>query len=300
MRERSEALTKVIARWVVGTLSAIVIAPLHGQITTQNAGVVSPEIPTLRESIVFEESKDYQSTRLEHKFLYGVTPSLELGISVPTVVSQRVGFVGVSGIGSTARLSGLGDVSLALKRSLYQVDDVLESTRWAVVGRLKAPTGDDDAKDNGVRLPRKLQLGNGSWGFGGAGVFTVIRDRHRFSAEASYFHQTRHEGFRPGPEADLNLAYWYRLHPAKFQPGLGDVEIRPVVELLTHHQFSSRASSGRVRDNGWVISLAPGVQVYPRTNLLFEFNVSVPVFQDVDDPLGDRRWAAEFAIKFLF
>ena len=79
-----------------------------------------------------------------------------------------------------------------------------------------------------------------------------------------------------------------------------DVEVRPVLELLSHYRFSSRSSAGRPRDDGWLISIAPGIQVYPRTDLLFEFNVEAPIFQNIDDPIGDRRWAITFAVKFLF
>ena len=281
-------------------LAVLLGSPLESQIITANAGVTSPEIPTLRESLDFREAKDYRSLTLNSRLLYGITPQLELDLGFPMVLHRKVRFRNRVGERDTKDLAGVGDISLTIKRSLFQADDVLESTRWALLARVKAPTGVDDRRDGGVRLARRLQLGNGSWGLGAGSVFTVIRDRHRFSAETTYFHETRHEGFRPGPEVAFNMAYWYRLSPARFDPELDRVEVRPVIELLTRYRSSSRSSAGRPRDDGWLISLAPGLQVYPRTDLLFEFYVLVPIFQNVDDPLGDRLLGAGLAVKVLF
>ena len=70
--------------------------------------------------------------------------------------------------------------------------------------------------------------------------------------------------------------------------------------MLTRYRSSSRSSAGRPRDDGWLVSLAPGIQIYPRTDLLFELYVLAPIFQNVDDPLGDRILGAGFAVKLLF
>lgn len=296
-------------RWQGGTLVAVAVIALWAvsftetaaaQIVTGNAGVTSPAIPTLRESLLYRDATNYRSLRWGQQLLVGLDPTLELRVTLPTVLDQDVKFRAPSNARVRKSMSGLGDLEVALKKSLYQTDDILESTRWAVQGRVAAPTGDEDRSSNGVELPRKLQLGLGSWGLGAATIFTVIRDRHRLSVEASYLHYTRHDGFRPGPETQVNLAYWFRLWPAVFDPELQEVEVRPVLELLSRHRFSSRSSTGRPRDDGWVVSVAPGLQIYPRTDLLFEFNVEIPVYQNVDDPLGHRRWGATFALKYLF
>ena len=63
---------------------------LEGQIITANAGVTSPEIPTLRESLDFREAKDYRSLTLNSRFLYGITPQLEIDLGFPTVLHRKV------------------------------------------------------------------------------------------------------------------------------------------------------------------------------------------------------------------
>lgn len=134
----------------------------------------------------------------------------------------------------------------------------------------------------------------------GGTAFTVIRDRHRVSLEAAYLHRTRHEGFRPGPELELNCAYWYRLYPAHFEPGERRIEIRPVLELLSTYRYASDRSSGKLDDDGTNLLLAPGLQIYPRTDLLFEIGLQIPLVQGIDDDRGDLRGSITFAVKFLF
>jgi hypothetical protein len=196
-------------------------------------------------------------------------------------------------------MSGLGDVSLRLKRSLYQRDEVLASTRFAVMGEVWMPTGNHDSHDAGVDLPRKLQIGTGGWGFGGGSAFSLIRDRHRFSTDARFRYTTRHDGYRLGPIVQCRAAYWYRLHPARFSPDERWVEVRPVLEIVATYQFESQGSRG-LGDEGHRVFMAPGIQIYPRDDLLFEASLQVPITQDIDDPRGDARWGLLVAMKILF
>ena len=71
----------------------------------------------------------------------------------------------VAGDRTRSTLSGFGDVSLGTSFVLWRNRDVLPAT-W-VEGRLwlKAPTGRDESKVEGVRDPH-LQPGTGSWDFG--------------------------------------------------------------------------------------------------------------------------------------
>ena len=99
---------------------------------------------------------------------------------------------------------------------------------------------------------------------------------------------------------EIDLAYWYRLTPARFDEEPNPIEIRGVAEIHSRYSFSGRDSSGRLGDRGFEVWLAPGIQVYPSRSVLFEANVQVPIFQTIDDDVGDRRWGALLAVKFLF
>ena len=75
--------------------------------------------------------------------------------------------------------------------------------------------------------------------------------------------------------------------------------MRGVIELLSSYHFPSEVGSSSADDDGPLVWLAPGIQVYPAHRVLFEFNVRLPVYQDIDDDLGDRHWAATLVLKFL-
>lgn len=283
------------APWMVLLLAR----PALTQVVTENAGTVSPDTPILRESLSFFDSEDLRETRWVHQFLFAFRTGSELKLTVP-VIWREISFDDTAGVEHDADLTGLGDASLRLKHVIKKQDDIMESTRWSFLAELGAPTAEEDATEDGVEIPGQLRLGTGDWSLGAGSVFTRIRDRHRFSAEAFYRHRTRHDGLRLGPSADLNLAYWYRLSPSAFRAGEETTEVRGVLELLSSYNFASKLGSDTQEDDGTLVWLAPGIQIYPSPRTLFEANVQLPVAQDLDDALGDRRWAATVAIKLVF
>lgn len=294
-------LAKQVARapWVRGAVLLLPTLPVSAQVVTENAGIVSPEAPILRESVSFFDSENLRETRWTSQFIFALDQTRELKLSLP-LVSRESAFQPAGGGEETADLFGLGDASIRFKQSLWQRDDVMESTRWALLTELGAPTGDDDAVENGADVPRRLQLGTGDWSLGVGTAFTSIRDRHRFSVEALYRHRTRHDDIQLGSSTDVNLAYWYRLSPATFLAGEETTEVRGVLELLSSYRFASEVGNDTQDDDGTLVWLAPGIQIYPGTSVLFEANVQVPLYQDVDDAVGDRHWAASLVVKFLF
>ena len=60
-------------------------------------------------------------------------------------------------------VSGFGDLAVAAKLGIYQRDRPNKTTRMALFGRVKMPTGDNNAVGpEGQALPKSLQLGTGS------------------------------------------------------------------------------------------------------------------------------------------
>lgn len=259
------------------------------QIVTENGATQSPEIPFVGETLSFTRTEEMDEWRLSTHGVIGLSGTVDLAAALPYAWRDL----------DDEDLAGIGDAWVRVKLNLYKFDEVMYSTRFGVFAGVEAPTGDWTERSGGVRLPRRLQLGSGTWdGWVGA-AYSIVRDRHRASVELAVQGSTRRDGFTPGPEARLNLAYWFRLYPAQFPGTEEPVEVRGVVELLTTYRWESRAGSG-VGDDGWIISLAPGLQVFPGRRVLLQANVVVPVFQDVDDPLGDREWSAGITIRILF
>lgn len=273
-------------------------APAAAQIVTENAGVLSPELTILRESVGVSRSENLDEVRWSHQLLWAPDRAHELRLTVPVV--WRTARFDPGGGEEEAHQAGLGDVALRFKQALRRADDVMRSERWSLLLELGAPTGEHDEEVNGNPVPRPLQLGTGDWSLGAGTAATWIQDRQRFALEGFYRHRTRHDGSQLGARLDLNAAYWYRLTPAVFGAGEHGSEIRGVIELLGTHQFPSEVGSDTQDDDGTILWLAPGIQVYPGTRVLLEANVQVPLAQDIDDALGERRWSANLVLKFLF
>lgn len=100
-------------------------------------------------------------------------------------------------------LSGFGDASLGASAVVWRSRDVLPSTWVEARGWVKAPTGRDEQRVDGVQDPH-LQTGTGSWDFGfGAAV------AHRLSwgsLYASGFYRVNTEGSLDYEFGDVALA----------------------------------------------------------------------------------------------
>ncbi|MCH8013261.1 MAG: hypothetical protein IH823_00455 [Candidatus Dadabacteria bacterium] len=103
-----------------------------------------------------------------------------------------------------------------------------------------------------------------------------------------------------GQTLHWDVSYWYRLTPAKHNPEKETTEVRGVLELVNTYRFESRLGGQAAGDQGLQVWFAPGIQIYPRRDLLIEASVQIPVIDNNDDALGDRRWCFLLAVKFLF
>jgi len=272
--------------------------PAATQIVTENAGVGSPELFVVRELAGAARSAHLDEQRWVQQLVWAPDRAHEFKLTVP-VLWRDATFDGPTGA-LDADAAGLGDVTLRFKQALSRADDVMRSDRWALLLELGAPTGASDDTVGGVEVPPTLQLGTGAWSFGAGGAGTWIRDRQRAALEGFYRHRTSHDGTQLGDALELNAAWWYRLRPSAFRPEDEGPEIRGVVELLSSYTFASEEHGSEADDEGTLVWLAPGIHVYPGASVLFEANVQVPLYQDIDDDLGDRRWSANLIVKFLF
>lgn len=295
MRKRKDAGARDVGAHPILVAFLGLAAAARAQIVTENAGAQSPELPLLHEQLRVLETENVTEVRLLSQLVYSFTPAFEARLTVPAVWRDLEAATPAGTLDGD--LAGPGDAALRLKHSIRQEDDVMSSTRWAALAEGVFPTGAHHEEIDGVEAPRKLQPGLGSFGAGLGTAFTVIRDRHRFSAEVFARHRTRHDGFRAGDSLDVNLAYWYRLAPAEFAEAVAETEVRGVLEVLSTFQDDSHGAPGGGVSAVWV---APGVQLYAGRRVLLEAFVQLPVWQDADDPFGDRRWAAGVGVKFLF
>ena len=267
--------------------------PARGQIITENAGVTSPETPELREAFSYLDTEHGRELTWTQQFIYSPDRRNELKLTLPWIDRTLES-------SPDLEVSGFGDAILRWKHAFVRDDDVMRSTRWAGLFEIGAPTGDRTDSDHGIPLPEDVRLSRGDWSAGAGAAFTEIVDRHRFAAETMYRHWTAHDGFQLGDTVDLNLAYWYRIQPGRFEKIEGTTEIRGVLELLSSYRWDAESQGAGVGNEGVLVSLAPGLQVYPRDWLLIEASVQLPLAQTMDDSIGDRRFGAFLGIKLIF
>ncbi len=254
--------------WPIPLLCLLALSgPCLAQIETANGGITSPRSPALKTRAFTERAENVDKVGLKLTGVIGLSLEDELTIILPL---ESMRYLDERGL-------GLGDMRVSSKHSLHQVDGVMTSDRVAVIFDATLPTG--DSRMEGV--PLRAQMGLGTPQLGAGLVYTLIRDRHRFSAEVGYRYPF---GQGLAGSGRTNLAYWYRLSPAQFPEDRQVTEIRGVIEVLSEWRG---AEFGNAPGN--ITWLAPGVQVYPSRTWQLEANLLVPIAQSLRDPLGQRR-----------
>ena len=73
------------ARWVPGALLLALLRPASAQITTENAGVIPPGTPILRESLSYFDSEDLDEVRWSNQVVFAFDPTREIKLDVPVL-----------------------------------------------------------------------------------------------------------------------------------------------------------------------------------------------------------------------
>ena len=104
-------------------------------------------------------------------------------------------------------VNGFGDLAVAAKVGIYQRDRPNLTTRAALFGRLKLPTGDDDAVGpGGQALPKSLQLGTGSLDASAGLILTHSVGPLGLSGDVIYDFNTDSDGFAFGDVLHYDVA----------------------------------------------------------------------------------------------
>ena len=202
--------------------------------------------------------------------LFGIVPYLDKTLDLTT---------------STGRVqrsdSGLGDVTMLGRYTLYTRDRLGDTRRFAPFVGLKLPTGDDSEQDSLGRLPQPLQLGSGSWDPIVGAIFTWQTFDWQLDSAVQYRFNTEANNFEFGDQARLDLSFQYRLWPRTLGAGV-PAFVYGVLE--SNLIYAGKNEVGGISDpnsGGTTWFLAPGVQLVTKRAIL-EASIQIPTVQDLN------------------
>ncbi len=232
--------------------------------------------------------------------VYGIDEATTISLRVPYLSkSLRQPDPGGSGM-RTLTSEGFGDVLVMGKRRLFQELGPARTTEASLLFGVEVPTGSTSQRDAGMRLPRPLQPGSGSWDPTFGGAFTRLDGRWLVNADALVKFNTGANGYRFGHQLRMDIGAQYRLIPAKYER-FDETTVNLVLEANARYAGMDRAS-GVIQSNtgGWRLFLTPGVQVIANENLLFEAAVQVPVLQDLNGTQLRDEYTVIVGLRALF
>ncbi|MCA3007251.1 MAG: hypothetical protein INH34_02635 [Phycisphaerales bacterium] len=273
---------------------AALAAVLPAQLLTTDAGVLSPALIAARETFEWQHRAGADDLRATTRAAWSQNRWLQFEAGVPWIARE------VDTAATQGSTSGLGDLEFGAKWALVRADAVMRSERLSVLGNVRLPTGDDDGRVGGVDLGRRAALGLGVYGFGAGVGWTTVRDRHRAAAALRGWTYTEDGVFAPGEAVTFDAAWWMRLHPVRFEPGVHRNELRSVVELISGWQQDDR-QGGVGQDNGGFYAKAlVGLQANATAATSVEAGVLLPLVDDTESALGGFRVGVLVTFRVLF
>lgn len=177
--------------------------------------------------------------------------------------------------------SGMGDLTVLGRYTTYQYDAPGRTLRIAPFLGVKAPTGEDDARDGLGRLPPSLQPGSGSWDALGGAVLTYQTLDFQIDGQLSYQANREANGFRAGNRWQADGSLQYRLWPGSLGTGV-PAFLYGVLEANLMHAARDRAKGGSDPNSGGTsLFITPGLQ-YVTRKWIVEAGVQIPVGQDLN------------------
>lgn len=219
---------------------------------------------------------------------YGLRYDVQLSAILPRVDRELD-----SGPGRISA-SGPGDFALVGKWRVKRWDDVGTATNVAIMAGLEAPTGEDDERSNGARVPPELQPGSGSWDASLGAAITHEPGRWRFNAAALYQRNGKGgQDYKAGDEFFAELAagnrFWLEPYPGPFMR----------FDVLVRYRSQARASLGGSSvsaTGGGLLTAGATLAFRPRPTLDLQIFVEVPVWQDVNGTQLEEDTSVFFAL----
>lgn len=259
----------------------------------------------LREQFVFMKiaddptpaKRDMEVSGLVSVLGYGVTRDFALFGMLP-YFDKRLD-MSMGGQDLTRRKSGAGDLTLLGRYTAYEYNAPGRTFRIAPFLGVKAPTGEDSARDGSGRLPPPVQPGSGSWDALGGAVLTYQTLDFQVDSQVSYKANREANGFRAGNVSEIDGSLQYRLWPRSLGAGV-PAFLYGVLEANLVHAAKDRI--GGIADpnsGGTTLFITPGLQ-YVTQKWIVEAGVQIPVSQDLNGTAlqNDYVFTTGFRLNF--
>ena len=219
--------------------------------------------------------KQVNVVAITNALVYGVTPDLALFAIFPYIIRNVELTDPSSGKRIDKNDSGIGDLTLIGRYTIYAKDYPSGTARFAPLAGIKLPTGDDDLEP--------ITTESVDLQFGAVSTITWDFGRHEIDADIIYRVNTEAKDFEKGDGLFYDLAYEFRVYPWT----LPDVGAPNFLYLVAEANgiFSQKSElNGKTIDNsgGSILFLSPGIQFATKRYIL-EASIQLPVIQDLND-----------------
>lgn len=218
----------------------------------------------------------------ETSFAYGLAKNTTVMAAFP-FITREMSFNEDGGRGSQ-RSTGLGDAMFLVQYDgIYNRNRLGGFTRLSGVFGVKPPTGKGGFSTKSTDFITGL-------------IFTDFGPRWKFSGDLEYVITTEGERVKRGNSLsyDASVAY-YLLKP----PERRDLFL--VLELNGKSEAKTKRIGLRLPDSGGnTIFLSPGIEYGFRPNMILEFSVPIPIFQDLQGTQLGRSFTMLGGLRYVF
>lgn len=259
----------------------------------------------LREQFVFMKNADDPTPARRDMEVTGLVSVLGYGVSRDFAVFGMLPYVDkrldmrMGGQGITRSEAGFGDLTLLGRYTAFEANAPGRTLRIAPFLGIKAPTGEDDARDRLGRLPPPVQPGTGSWDVLGGAVLTWQTLDFQIDGQLSYRANREAHGFEAGDVLELDGSLQYRLWPRRLGAGVpaflyGVIEVNLVRAAKDRIGGHDDPNSG-----GTTLFLTPGLQ-YVTRKWIVEAGVQIPVSQNLHGTALENDYVATVGLRLNF
>ncbi|PCJ60364.1 MAG: hypothetical protein COA65_03830 [Rhodospirillaceae bacterium] len=258
-----------------------------------------------REQFVLEQSgadpsgadRDRTAWALISVLGYGATPDLALFGVIPDV-EKNLELI-ENGARRARSTSGLGDISLFGRYTVFRQDWLGRTLRIAPFAGIELPTGEDHESDNLGRLPPSVQLGSGSWDPFGGIVLSYQTLDFEIDAQVSYKANMEANDFAFGDVARLDGALQYRLWPRELGTGVPGFLYGVFETNLIYQDKNQVGGSDNPDSGGLSLFILPGLQ-YVTKRWIVEVGVQIPVVQDLGGTALEKDYVLRAGFRLNF